>query len=230
MFTATAAPKLTAPTRPRHGAVLPGLAAVGLLALLPSAARAQVGTFQALFAPQPVSTLTTTNPPTFSATFNGTYAGGPNNVIGGSATIGITGSGTAPAVTTLITPAGGTPFNETTANLTSSTVALNVLFNGVTSYSDTYTGSLHYVYDGVPNNPSAYGTSLALSGLLTDTTGQEYLFQINEQLIPSGSYRANGAFTPVPEASTTVSLGLLLALGLGGMVVAAKRKKAGLQP
>jgi len=30
---------------------------------------------------------------------------------------------------------------------------------------------------------------------------------------------------PVPEASTTVSLGLLLALGMGGMVVAAKRKK-----
>jgi len=30
---------------------------------------------------------------------------------------------------------------------------------------------------------------------------------------------------PVPEASTTVSLGLLLALGLGGMVVAGKRKK-----
>ena len=33
------------------------------------------------------------------------------------------------------------------------------------------------------------------------------------------------AGSPVPEASTTVSLGLLLALGLGGMVVAAKRKK-----
>ena len=31
---------------------------------------------------------------------------------------------------------------------------------------------------------------------------------------------------PVPEASTTVSFGLLLALGLGGMVIAAKRKKA----
>ena len=30
---------------------------------------------------------------------------------------------------------------------------------------------------------------------------------------------------PVPEASTTVSLGLLLALGLGGVVVAGKRKK-----
>ena len=32
-------------------------------------------------------------------------------------------------------------------------------------------------------------------------------------------------FAPVPEASTTVSLGLLLALGLGGMVIAAKRRK-----
>ncbi len=31
----------------------------------------------------------------------------------------------------------------------------------------------------------------------------------------------------VPEASTTVSFGLLLALGLGGMVVAAPKKKAG---
>ena len=30
---------------------------------------------------------------------------------------------------------------------------------------------------------------------------------------------------PVPEASATVSLGLLLALGMGGLVVAAKRKK-----
>ena len=30
----------------------------------------------------------------------------------------------------------------------------------------------------------------------------------------------------VPEASTTVSLGLLLALGMGGVVVAARRKKA----
>jgi hypothetical protein len=33
-------------------------------------------------------------------------------------------------------------------------------------------------------------------------------------------------FAPVPEASTTVSFGLLLALGGAGVVVAAKRKKA----
>ncbi len=42
-------------------------------------------------------------------------------------------------------------------------------------------------------------------------------------LIGQFSYRGSGA--PVPEASTTASLGLLLALGLGGFVVAARRKK-----
>ena len=42
--------------------------------------------------------------------------------------------------------------------------------------------------------------------------------------ISAGSLVATGA--PVPEASTTVSFGLLLALGLGGLVIAAKRKKA----
>ena len=47
-------------------------------------------------------------------------------------------------------------------------------------------------------------------GTYTDTTGALHGFV--------------GA--PVPEASTTVSLALLLALGLGGVVVSAKRKKA----
>ncbi len=36
----------------------------------------------------------------------------------------------------------------------------------------------------------------------------------------------SGAGAPVPEASTTVSFGLLLMLGLGGAVVAAKKKSA----
>lgn len=39
------------------------------------------------------------------------------------------------------------------------------------------------------------------------------------------SYYADG-FAPVPEASTTVSFGLLLALGAGGAVIAARKKKA----
>ncbi len=42
--------------------------------------------------------------------------------------------------------------------------------------------------------------------------------------ITAGSLIATAA--PVPEASTVVSFGLLLALGLGGLVFAAKRKKA----
>ena len=36
----------------------------------------------------------------------------------------------------------------------------------------------------------------------------------------------NGSGAPVPEVSTTVSLGLLLMLGFGGAVVAAKKKKS----
>lgn len=41
---------------------------------------------------------------------------------------------------------------------------------------------------------------------------------------------ATTAGAPVPEASTAVSFGLLLALGLGGLVVAAKRRKISGEP
>ncbi len=47
---------------------------------------------------------------------------------------------------------------------------------------------------------------------------------------PTGDYLDNVSLTqtsaPVPEASTTISFGLLLALGLGGLAVAAKRRKS----
>ncbi len=52
-----------------------------------------------------------------------------------------------------------------------------------------------------------------------------------DDTVTGGSESAPGTVTritvnaPVPEASTTVSLGLLLVMGLGGMVIAAKRKK-----
>ena len=42
----------------------------------------------------------------------------------------------------------------------------------------------------------------------------------------AASFLAGPNFAPVPEASTTVSLGLLLVLGLSGMSVAAKRRKS----
>lgn len=38
--------------------------------------------------------------------------------------------------------------------------------------------------------------------------------------------QGTAATSPVPEASTTASLGLLLMLGMGGMVIAGKRRKA----
>jgi len=36
----------------------------------------------------------------------------------------------------------------------------------------------------------------------------------------------NSVVPPIPEASTTVSFGLLLCMGLGGLVVSAHRSKA----
>lgn len=57
-----------------------------------------------------------------------------------------------------------------------------------------------------------------------DATFEQHSGGAAPALFGQFSYRASGA--PVPEASTTVSFGLLLALGLGGVVVAAKRKKA----
>jgi hypothetical protein len=45
----------------------------------------------------------------------------------------------------------------------------------------------------------------------------------------AASFLAGPNSSPVPEASTTISFGLLLALGLGGMAVAAKRKKSAAQ-
>jgi len=50
-------------------------------------------------------------------------------------------------------------------------------------------------------------------------------FNIHTASFPGGEIRGQILPPAVPEASTTVSLGLLLALGLGGIVVAAKRKK-----
>ena len=59
-------------------------------------------------------------------------------------------------------------------------------------------------------------------GLLANNTGigQQFTYSITN----GGSLTLAAA--PVPEASTTVSLGLLLLLGLGGLVVAARRKRA----
>jgi sugar lactone lactonase YvrE len=76
----------------------------------------------------------------------------------------------------------------------------NAGFNTITEFAFTA---------GVGTAPGTFGTGTVVeTGLNTP------------------SFLAFGPSVPaVPEASTTVSLGLLLALGMGGMVVAAKRKR-----
>ena len=60
-------------------------------------------------------------------------------------------------------------------------------------------------------------------GLLANNTGigQQFTYSIT-----NGGSLTLAAPPAVPEASTTVSFGLLLMLGLGGLVVAARRKRA----
>ena len=53
-----------------------------------------------------------------------------------------------------------------------------------------------------------------ITGHATNSAGLQYAFLLTPN-----------APAAVPEASTTVSFGLLLVLGLGGAVIAAKRKK-----
>jgi len=48
---------------------------------------------------------------------------------------------------------------------------------------------------------------------------------VGARVVTAGAFIVSGG-APVPEASTTASFGLLLALGMGGLVIAAKRKKA----
>jgi len=71
-----------------------------------------------------------------------------------------------------------------------------------------------------PGSTSNTGALSASGEFATPVTGGSAVARV----ISAGSLVATGA--PVPEASTTVSFGLLLALGLGGLVIAAKRKKA----
>jgi len=84
--------------------------------------------------------------------------------------------------------------------------------------SDTYTGSFFDITLPSSAAPSTYfGTFTVLGGPTANdlmTVGTE---DFSVMVSPSPA---------VPEASTTVSLGLLLALGLGGLVVAARRKNS----
>ena len=91
--------------------------------------------------------------------------------------------------------------------------------------------SLYVANDG--HNPFANGSGNPISNGSENTITKFNSAGVGTQFNTLGPLNgpAGLAFGPsspaaVPEASTTVSLGLLLSLGLGGMVVAAKRRKA----
>ena len=69
---------------------------------------------------------------------------------------------------------------------------------------------------------SIYGSGEGVNGNSDFNNGQRYITSgflvANEPVPPLGS--------PVPEASTTVSCGLLLTLGAGGLIILARKKKA----
>ncbi len=71
-------------------------------------------------------------------------------------------------------------------------------------------------------DPTFHTSVLDLSGFLSDGTPVTGFYEASQS--KGGTLEFNGA--PVPEASSLVSLGLLLALGSGGMVIAARRRKA----
>ena len=74
-------------------------------------------------------------------------------------------------------------------------------------------------------------TTLASQGLFLPTGliagPDDALYISNMGTSPGDGQVLRFSLAPVPEASTVVSFGLLLALSLGGLIVAARRKKAG---
>ncbi len=127
-------------------------------------------------------------------------------------------------------------------------------FNGVNTFGDlsqsiattagkTYNISFFLMNNGGPNNEfkasfaGFQGVDVVNSNSFAYTqfsftavaTGPTSLLQFDAFQNPS-RFRLDDisvtAAPAVPEASTTVSLGLLLALGLGGLVVGARRRKA----
>ncbi len=86
-----------------------------------------------------------------------------------------------------------------------------------TDLAETYLGSS---FAPAYNAPSALFQMYSLTGTLQDGTALHALYSSS-----NGTLLFNG-LPAVPEASTTVSFGLLLALGLSGMIARKKRRTA----
>ena len=124
-----------------------------------------------------------------------------------------------------ITTTDGLGDGLTGANYTPATLGTNIaqdVSNGVFIFPQ-----FHYlVINSFPNitGPDVYALD---TGVVESPSGFHGSgeFAPTSRVITAGSLIVTAA-EPVPEASTTVSFGLLLALGMGGVVIAAKKKKA----
>ena len=117
------------------------------------------------------------------------------------------------------------------------TVTGNTTLDGVlnVNYIDpaAYTGGvgskfafLDYTTLTAANSNGLFFANELANGTIAGTNGFDYQLindtaksQLDLEITQVGK-------SPVPEASTTVSFGVLLALGLGGLIVSAKRRKA----
>lgn len=117
------------------------------------------------------------------------------------------------------------------------TVALTpgLYFLGVSAYGAVPRSGVGAAFDMFPNSVDDVSGTIPFTGLKgpkAGVTGPLNNWFLSGADVEAGAYSIalNGASyassAPVPEASTTVSFALLLALGAGGMAVAAKRKKA----
>lgn len=85
------------------------------------------------------------------------------------------------------------------------------------SGSDTYTGGF---FDVTLNSSAAPGTYFGTFEVLGGPTASD------QNIVASEDFSVTVTSAPVPEASSPVGLGLLLALGMGGMALGARRKAA----
>jgi len=107
-------------------------------------------------------------------------------------------------------------------------VSTSTTFSASQLTPTVFTGYTGVGYQAGPN-PNNVTSPPAVPIPLTDASGKSYLLTLgtyDEEALNNVQNTAQLIAAPVPETSSAVSRGLLLALGMGGLVVATKRRKA----
>jgi len=122
---------------------------------------------------------------------------------------------------------GGESFTVTFA---APMTAVGIFFNANNSAASVNGDFFIQTPVGTANTGAAYDqTTFYFAGLISNTPFTTATFGSSSANNGANVFNADNLTyrpsAPVPEASTTVSLGLLLLLGMGGMVVAARRRK-----